>query len=134
YDPLSRTISRTDANGNIETFTYSTLGIVAYTNQIANGTTYAYDLAGRKTSEVNANRETNLFAYNAAGDLLSMTDGKGHTTSWGYDQYGHVTSKTNANGTEILRYQYDANGRLTSRWSLAKGDTVYKYDSAGNLT
>ena len=50
YDPLSRTISRTDANGNIETFTYSTLGIVAYTNQIANGTTYAYDLAGRKTS------------------------------------------------------------------------------------
>jgi YD repeat-containing protein len=75
-----------------------------------------------------------LYAYNAAGDLLGITDGNGNKTSWGYDIYGRVTSKTNANGTEILRYQYDANGRVTNRWSLAKGNTQYRYDSAGNLT
>src|SRR5580765_547451 len=70
----------------------------------------------------------------ASDDLLSITDAKGNKTSWGYDQYGRVTSKTNANNTEILRYQYASNGRLTNRWSLAKGNTQYRYDPAGNLT
>jgi RHS repeat-associated protein len=34
---------------------------------------------------------------------------------------------------EIFRYQYDANHRLTNRWSAAKGNTSYTYDAAGNL-
>ena len=42
--------------------------------------------------------------------------------------------QTNAAGTEILRYAYDAGGRLTNRWSLAKGNTRYAYDASGNLT
>jgi RHS repeat-associated protein len=29
---------------------------------------------------------------------------------------------------------YDANGRLTNRWSAAKGNTGYTYDNVGNLT
>jgi len=33
-----------------------------------------------------------------------------------------------------LRYQYDADSRLTNRWSAAKSSTTYKYDQAGNLT
>ena len=45
-----------------------------------------------------------------------------------------MTSKTNAVGTEILRYAYDAQRRLTNRWSLAKGNTGYSYDASGNLT
>jgi RHS repeat-associated protein len=36
-------------------------------------------------------------------------------------------------GMEILRYKYDANNRLTNRWSVAKGNTTYSYDSIGNL-
>src|SRR5262249_41452120 len=30
-------------------------------------------------------------------------------------------------------YKYDANNRLTNRWSVAKGNTTYSYDSIGNL-
>ena len=35
-----------------------------------------------------------------------------------------------------LRYrsEYDAEGRLTNRWSAAKGNTGYTYDWVGNLT
>src|SRR5262249_45468034 len=117
----------------IETFAYSSLGMTAYTNQLGQWLTYQYDFAGRKTAETNANGEVTLYTYNSAGDLLSITDAKGNRTSWGYDQYGRVTSKTNANNVEILRYQYDANSRLTNRWSLAKGNTQYQYDNAGNL-
>jgi YD repeat-containing protein len=34
----------------------------------------------------------------------------------------------------ILTYHYDADNRLTNRWSLAKSNTVYAYDAVGNLT
>ena len=44
------------------------------------------------------------------------------------------TRKHGTNITEMLRCQYDANRRLTNRWSLAKGNTAYAYDEVGNLT
>jgi len=65
---------------------------------------------------------------NAAGDLLSLTDGKNQTTKWNYDEYGRVTNKLDQAGTEILRYKYDPDSRLTNRWSAAKTNTYYAYD------
>ena len=62
-----------------------------------------------------------------AGDLLSLTDGKVQTTQGKYDEYGRATNKTDQAGTEILRYKYDADGRLTNRWSAEKGHTYYTY-------
>jgi RHS repeat-associated protein len=45
-----------------------------------------------------------------------------------------VTNKLDQAGTEILRYAYDADNRLTNRWSAAKGNTGYAYDPVGSLT
>jgi len=45
-----------------------------------------------------------------------------------------VTNKVDQAGAEILRYKYDPDSRLTNRWSTAKGNTYYGYDSVGNLT
>ncbi|MFO1513342.1 MAG: hypothetical protein U1F83_10590 [Verrucomicrobiota bacterium] len=39
-----------------------------------------------------------------------------------------------AGSTKIFRYLFDPNGRLTNRWTAAKGNTVYRYDLPGNLT
>jgi RHS repeat-associated protein len=47
---------------------------------------------------------------------------------------GRVTSKVDATTNTILTYAYDANNRLTTRWSLGKGNTGYGYDAVGNLT
>ncbi|NLH72868.1 MAG: RHS repeat-associated core domain-containing protein [Verrucomicrobia bacterium] len=77
---------------------------------------------------------TSGFIYNAAGDLLTLTDGKGQTTAWAYDAEGRVASKWDARGTHILAYLYDASGRLSSRWSLAKGNTLYNSNAVGSLT
>ncbi len=74
------------------------------------------------------------YTNKAAGALLSLTDGKNQTTRWDYDPYGHVTNKFDQAGTSVLRYLYDPEGRLTNRWAKAKGNTVYSYDSVGNLT
>lgn len=63
-----------------------------------------------------------------------MTDGKNQVTTWNYDEYGRATNKVDATSTEIFRYRFDPNGRLTNRWTAAKGNTVYRYDLLGNLT
>jgi RHS repeat-associated protein len=77
---------------------------------------------------------TNKFAYNGAGDLLTLADGKNQTTTWIYDQYGRVTNKVDASTTTNFVYQYDDDNRLTNRWTPARGNTKYRYDAAGNLT
>jgi YD repeat-containing protein len=89
---------------------------------------------GRKTNEVFVGLATNSFGYNAAGDLLTLRDGKNQVTTWAYNTEGLVTHKWDARGTNILQYLYDPNGRLTNRWSAAKGNTRYLYDPLGNLT
>ena len=136
YDNLDRLLTRRYPDNGVETFgyTHNVSGPSSYTNQITNIVTYAYDALSRKTNEAYVGVTTNNFAYNGASDLMTLTDGKGQTTTWGYDQYGRVTNKLDANSTSILAYQYDPDNRLTNRWSVAKGTTLYRYDLVGNLT
>ena len=134
YGPAGRMLTRTPAGGGTETWTYSPRGVSNYVNQLSKTNTFAYDAARRKTAETNANGDGTRFTYSAAGDLLTLTDGKGQMTTWKYDQYGRVTNKTDHLGSVMLNYKYDANRRLTNRWSPAKGHTFYSYDPRGNLT
>jgi RHS repeat-associated protein len=134
YDNLNRVATRTYPDGGDELFGYSAFGLIAYTNQLANVTYYAYDAARRKIAETNALAQITQYGYSPASDLISLTDAKSNVTRWGYDVYGRVTNKVDATTTTILTYQYDADNRLTNRWSLAKSNTVYAYDAVGNLT
>src|SRR5205807_3328566 len=132
FDNLSRLLTHTYPDGGVEQFGYSPKGLTAYTSQLGQITRYAYDASGRRTAETNANNEVLQFAYNPAGDLLTLTDGKNQTTTLHYDEYGRATNKLDATGTEIFRYQFDLGNRLTNRWTAAKGNTAYSYDSLGN--
>jgi len=127
---LNRVQTRTYPDGGVEKFGYSARGLIAHTNQINLITSYAYDEAGRKTFETNANAEVLRYTNSPSGDLLSLTDVKNQTTRWNYDEYGRATNKLDQAGTEILRYKYDADNRLTNRWSIEKGNTYYAYDPA----
>jgi YD repeat-containing protein len=134
YDNLGRLLTRTYPDAGVEHFGYSARGLIAYTNQIGLSNFFAYDAAARKTFETNANGEVLRYTNDAAGDLLSLTDGKFQTTRWNYDQYGRVTNKLDQAGSVILTYTYDSDSRLTNRWSAAKGNTGYAYDPVGSLT
>lgn len=157
YDPLDRATNSVDANGVSINKTYDNLnrpltrsypdngvgkwgytlnvfGATSYTNQIGNAVLYGFDAMNRKTNEVYVGVTTNQFAYKGAGDLLTLNDGKNQTTTWGYDSYGRVTNKVDAANNLLFVYKYDPDNRLTNRWSTAKGNTVYTYDSIGNLT
>jgi len=115
-------------------FGYSAAGLTAYTNQLANTTYYGYDAERRKIAETNADSQVTQYSYDAASDLISLTDGCGDTTHWGYDLYGRVTNKVDGTGAAILAYKYDADSRLTNRWSLGRTNAAYAYDAVGNLT
>jgi YD repeat-containing protein len=134
FDDLGRLRTRTYPDTGVERFGYTVKGLVAYTNQISKVTLYDYDAALRKVAETNANLEVVRYQYKPSGDLWKLTDGKSQVTTWLYDQYGRVTNKVDQASVEILRYAYDANSRLTNRWSKAKLNTKYKYDAVGNLT
>jgi len=133
YDSLDRLSSRTRVGGGTDTFEYGPRGLTNHVNGLGTNTWYAYDALGRKTNEVSPGIATNRFTYSAAGDLVSLADGKGQVTAWAYDVYGRVTQKIDDNEVVILEYEYDAEGRLTNRWSLAKGDTRFEYDAVGNV-
>ncbi|HEY3762423.1 MAG TPA: hypothetical protein VGN23_11815, partial [Verrucomicrobiae bacterium] len=136
YDSMNRPLTRSYPDGGVEKWGYSAnyLDATVYTNQIGNVTQYAYDALGRKTNVIVVGVSTNGFAYDGAGDMLSMTDGKNQTTTFGYDDYGRVTNKVDAAGNTVFTYQYDSDNRLTNRWSAAKNATTYKYDVLGNVT
>jgi RHS repeat-associated protein len=136
YDNLNRPLTRSYPDSGVEHWVYTTNipGATSYTNQIGNTVLYAYDALNRKINEVDVGVTTNQFAYDGASDLLILTDGKSQTTTWTYDLYGNVSNKLDAASNIVLAYQYDSDNRLTNRYSLAKGPTVYRYDPVGNLT
>jgi RHS repeat-associated protein len=134
YDDLGRLRTRSYPDLGRESFGYSTRGFTAFTNQIGLISYCGYDEALRRIAETNANNEITRYTNNAAGDLISFTDGKIQTTKWNYDEYGRVTNKLDQLGVEVLRYKYDADSRLTNRWNIVGGDTKYAYDPVGNLT
>jgi RHS repeat-associated protein len=133
YDNLNRVLTRGYPDSGVERFGYTAQGLAAYTNQLTLTNFYVYDELSRKTYETNANGEILKYTNNAAGDLLSLTDGKNQITQWKYDQFGRMTNKLDQAGTVILKYIYDANDRATNRWSAAMGTTTYTYDNIGNL-
>src|SRR6266540_4071716 len=135
YDNLGRLRTRTYPDGGVEAFGYTlnVAGTTRYTNQLGKVWTYAYDPGARKTNEVGVGVYTNSFTYGPGGELRTLTDGKAQLTTWLYDLYGRVTNKVDQASISILSYAYDANSRLTNRWSKAKLYTAYSYDAVGNL-
>jgi RHS repeat-associated protein len=136
YDDLNRPLSRTYPDSGVEYFGYTPnyAYMTGYTNQIGNVMLYGYDPLNRKTNEVSVGVTTNRYVYSGAGDLLELIDGKNQTNSWNCDAYGRVTNKVDAAGTVVFVYKYDADNRLTNRWSAAKNGIAYRYDPVGNLT
>jgi len=96
------------------------------------------DEANRKTSETTPKNEALAFGYDAAGNLLTLTDGRGKTTTWAYDVEGRLETKTyHGQSFANLEYAYDADGRLAWRkfWSnpTTRKQTIYSHDDAGRL-
>ena len=134
FDALDRLNTNVVVGVATNIYSYTARGLTNHTDALQHITRYVHDALGRRTSETNANNEATIFGYHPSGDLLTLTDGKNQVTTWNYDQFGRVTNKVQHGGTEILRYRYDANDRLTNRWSREKLETYFTYYNDGTLS
>ena len=93
--------------------------------------TFAFNSGGRLTREEDLNGNVTSLAYNAQGELESVTDPAGRKltfTSTG----SHISSVTDPLG-RVVRYSYDQTGDLTDVTDVGGGDTHFTYDGAHRM-
>jgi YD repeat-containing protein len=80
---------------------------------LGNTATWAYAPAGNRTAVTDPRGQTTAFGFDPAKRPVNVTDPSGDAAT-AYDAAGQVLSVTDADG-HVTRYAYDAPGRLTSR-------------------
>lgn len=121
----------TNASGlNLRTeYTYDALGHTltviegAQTPAQARTTQYAYDTAGRRTSEtidpgVGKLNLTTTYTYDKKDNVVARTDAKGNVTRYVYDAENRLGYTVDATGA-VSYNEYDLNGRLSRTTAYA---------------
>ena len=136
-----------DAAGNMLSETTGVSATASYAHAVT--TSYAYDALRRMTEQIRgygtAQQATSVYIYDAAGDLLSVTDPNGNVTSYGYDSAGHMTQEVDGYGTSVATTAtmiYDAAGNLLSETTgqsttasyAHTSTTSYAYDGQNRVT
>ena len=128
YDAAGRltAVAHTDAVNAIESFTYSLDGEGNRTSvtSAAGVESYVLDPLHRITSATYADGTAEAFAYDAAGYRISHTDTTGATTTSTFDAAGQLVS--DSDGTT---YTYDAAGNLLGN---SRGET-YAWNDFGRM-
>ncbi len=96
----------------------------------------SHDYLGRTikvTENGNDGQYVTHYDYNAAGDLLGITDHFGHLTIMSYDTLGRKIMALEPN-MGFWRYAYDLNGNLTEQIDSKGQKTTFKYDALGRTT
>ncbi|OCC22946.1 hypothetical protein MB02_14365 [Croceicoccus estronivorus] len=105
-----------------------------------------YDAAGQLTAitappaYTGATAQQVQFAYDAQGNLVTVTDAEGNTTAYEHDANGNVTRVTDANANVVER-TYDSANRLITELAYGSGEAganvahyaQYAYDVEGHL-
>ena len=136
YDADSRLVAKTRAGVVVESFVYDLCGRVlerrAGTKLVGR---YAYDACGRVVKAVSGVGGTCFFDYDGAGRLLArrVATFEGFaTTSYAYDAVGNVVSVTDPLGA-VTKYAYDGAHRCTEVMNPDGSRVSYAYDGAGEV-
>ena len=123
YDASGRLVAHVDAQGRRVEYTH-TIGTRQETVLDRNGgqTLYEYDAAGNIVKVTDPLGKVRSFTFDARGNKLSETDPFGKTTNYTYDANNNPTSQT------------DALGRITNRTFNARGQVLTQTDPLGRVT
>jgi len=91
-----------------------------------------YLLSARVLGDAGTIESITGYAYDASGNMLSMTDPEGNTTRFTHDHMGNVLTRQDPRGN-TWQYEYDVKGRLISISDPAGGTTQRYYDARNNL-
>lgn len=123
-------LSGQDTNGN--TLTVSSNGI---SHSLGVQIQFVRDGSGRITRIVDNQSGTINYAYDAIGNLVSVTDQAGELTTYEYDPVlkHHLVRVSDAEGVSTQAFQYDAQGRLIGLTDALGESMATSYDP-GTLT
>ncbi len=134
YDAAGEQTTVVDGAGNPTTYTYDLDGRqTKVTNPDQTASTATYDAFGNQTGTADLDatgmvRRTTSSQYDAAGNLVSATDGNGHTTTFTVDPTGLVTKEVqpvSASESITTSFGYDMAGNRT-RFTDGRG-----FDASG---
>ena len=89
---------------------------------------FGYDARGRLAG-IGQGTRTSSLAYDAHGNLASITDALSRTVGFAYDDAGRVRTQTLPDGRQI-QYSYDAAGNVTSITPLGRPAHGFTYTPA----
>jgi len=122
--------SVSDRNGNTTSLTYSSGKLTTITDPSSRTFAISYD-GDDRIDEVSDGTRSVFYDYNAAGDLIEITDVMGGIIEYEYD--GHLlTQGTDANGNIFVRNTYDGFGRVIEQLDADDGLTTLEYSTPGD--
>ncbi len=136
YNNWAKPTVLTDTLGRTTQFVYDGPNLVEVIDPAGQSVQFIYEdqngwqnmLAGI----VNQAGLTMTLSYDAAGDLVALTDPLNQLTEYGYDSLGRLTSVTDALNN-ITQLDYDDAGRLLQVTDPLTGTIQYEYDALGNV-
>ena len=107
--------------------------LIQVTDAMGNVTAFAYDAAGNNISMSQSADKVYTYAYDKLHNLVSETDPLGGTTTYTYDAVGNLLKLTTADGV-VNSYTYDKVYNIVSETD-GNGNTTYcEYDALNRLT
>ena len=137
YDTVGNMLGMNNSNVNV-TYAYDALNGVTDVNYVSFGKSisYAYDEAGNRISMTDPDDGVSNYVYDEANRLISLTIHLGQTTTYTYDSAGRLVRKEYHNGVYAIYTYDDANRLLSLANKNSSGDILssytYEYDAAGN--
>ena len=136
YDACGRLLERRAGTKLVGRYAYDAAGRVVRCVDAAWGTrSFSYDACGRVGKAVSGVGGTCFFDYDGAGRLLArrVATSEGFaTTSYAYDAVGNVVSVTDPFGA-VTKYAYDGAHRCTEVMNPDGSRVSYAYDGAGEV-
>jgi len=94
---------------------------------------FAYDAAGNRVSVTDPRGNSTAYTHSSVGQVTSTTDPLGNTTQLEYDAGGNLVRSTDALGN-IKTYTYDANRNQETLTDARGNTTSYAVDALNRLT
>ncbi len=120
YNAQGMVLTEIDPVGRESHYTYASNGIDLLTITQKNGSTYdtvaqyTYNSQHRPLTYVDAAGHTTSYQYNSRGQITVITGGPKDTIEYHYNPNGYLLYVSNAIGNDILRFTYDAYGRIAT--------------------
>ena len=134
YDEDDNVIKRTDANGNITSYTYDDRGnMLSLTDAKGNAERYTYDATfNNVTSYQDKNGNAYQFTYDPKGNLTALSGPEGFSNSFTYNEQGWPLTATDGNNN-VTRTTYNADGTTAQVMDAAGYIRSFAYDAFGNI-